>query len=158
MNLDDFLCLPDDEKIYEIIDGELHNRKSPSVIHQAISRNIEFILHSYTSREGLDQVFHAPIGVVLSYEDVVQPDIIYIRKSSEQIIHRDFIRGVPDLVVEILSRGREDYDTEIKRKLYEKYKVSEYWIVDPERSFIEVFRLKEDRFERIGVFTERDEF
>lgn len=71
-------------------------------------------------------------------EDVVQPDILYISKENRGKIAKEGVRGVPDLVAEILSPATEQRDRVIKRKLYGRYGVKELWIVDPEGKTVEL--------------------
>ncbi len=82
---EDYLHLPEDGKRYQIIGGELYVVPAPVPHHQKISRNIEFFLYSLVKERGLGEVFNAPCDVVLSEEDVVQPDIFFISKEREVI-------------------------------------------------------------------------
>lgn len=65
-----------------------------------------------------------------NHSNAVQPDIIFVAKGNLDII-KTKIRGVPDLVGEIISPGNTKHDTERKKALYEKFGVKEYWIIDP---------------------------
>lgn len=81
-------------------------------------------------------MFDAPIDLQLSETDVVQPDIVVVRKEN-QIITTTKLKGVPDLVIEILSPSNRNYDQELKKRLYEQHAVPKYWIVDPENQTVE---------------------
>lgn len=72
----------------------------------------------------------APADVYLDDQNIVQPDILFIRKENLGIIQQGKIKGVPDLIIEILSTNRK-YDLKDKRKLYESFGVPDYFIVDP---------------------------
>jgi Uma2 family endonuclease len=85
-------------------------------------------------------VFVSPIDVVLSQHRAVQPDIIYI-STGRLHITQDVIRGVPELVAEVVSEGSWRRDRVEKKGLYEQFGVAEYWIIDPEARTIEVFVL-----------------
>ena len=91
--------------------------------------------------------------ILFSEEDIVQPDIIFVSNKNKKIITKDNIKGAPDLLVEILSPSTSKRDIGIKKKLYARHGVREYWIVDPERETVDVFRLKGREFEskRYGV-------
>jgi Uma2 family endonuclease len=156
MNYRDFWYLPEDGRIYEIIDGELHNMAPPTVRHQDVSKRIVMILYNYLEKKDIGIVYHAPIGVVLGNEDIVQPDVIFISRARGEIIKEREIRGTPDLIIEILSPRRKRYDRTIKKKLYSKYKVPEYWVVSYTNEWIEVYSLKEDRYELFGKFEKQD--
>jgi len=148
----DYLSFPDDGYTYQIIDGEVFMAPAPSPYHQRISRNIEFILWRFVSERGLGEVLDAPCDVVLSEENVVQPDLLFISRERLSIIGEASVNGPPDLVVEIISPSTETLDREVKRRLYERFGVKEYWVVDPERREIEIWLLREGRFELYGRF------
>ncbi len=133
----DYLQLPDDKR-YELVEGELYLVPSPNLDHQRISRQLEMALWLQVSRRNLGEVFYAPCDVVLSEINVVQPDLLFVSAQRRSILTKANVRGAPDLVVEILSASTGQRDLGVKRTLYAKYGVSEYWIVDPEAKIIEV--------------------
>ena len=85
-----------------------------------------------------------------SDDSVVEPDLLYISKARAERMTKKNIQGAPDLVVEVLSESTRRTDEVRKRKLFERYDVLEYWIVDPELETVKVFRRKEARFERVA--------
>lgn len=129
--------MPEDKR-YELIGGEFFMVPSPNEHHQRISRELEYVLLSYVKKNKSGFMYYAPFDVVFSDEDVVQPDIVYVSKERKNIITKDNIRGAPDLTVEILSPKTGYRDRETKRKLYFKYGVKEFWIVDPVKQTVEV--------------------
>jgi Uma2 family endonuclease len=149
---EDYLHLPDDGKIYQIVEGKLYRMPAPVPYHQRISRNIEFMLYSFVKERDLGEVFDASCDVVLSEEDVVQPDILFISKEREYIIGDKNIQGAPDLIVEILSPRSDYLDRKLKVELYEKYGVKEYWLVDSDRKEVEVLTLTKGGYKSIGSF------
>lgn len=140
---DDYRQLPDDGKLYQIIGGELYMAPAPTTIHQRISRKLLRFLDNHITQNNLGEVLYAPVDVVLSMTDVVQPDLIYVAKERLNIITKKNIVDAPDLVVEILSEHTETIDRQKKMALYEKHGVKEYWIVDPAEKTIEQFVLEE---------------
>ena len=90
----------------------------------------------------------APLDVILSNFDVVEPDLLYVSKEREPELLKKWVHGAPDLVVEIASPGTRKRDATIKRRVYERWGVSEYWIVDPKLGLIRVHRFSAGRFER----------
>jgi len=148
----DYLLLPDDGYIYQIIDGELHMAPAPSPYHQRISRNIEFLLWSFVSKNGLGEILDSPCDVVLSPQDIVQPDLLFISRDRSHIIGERYIEGPPDLIVEILSPSTVELDRKHKKELYQRYGVKEYWIVDPNRKEVEVYTLEGGRYSLHGRF------
>jgi len=145
-NYQDYLQLPEDKR-YEIIDGELFMVPSPNEAHQHILAYIFNCVFNYVIKNKLGYVYCAPFDVLFSEEDIVQPDIIFVSNKNKKIITKDNIKGAPDLLVEILSPFTSKRDVGIKKKLYARHGVREYWIVDPERETVDVFKLKGREFE-----------
>jgi len=142
----DYLGWPEDER-WEIIDGKAYNMTpAPSTLHQRILvRLVGFLekaLHSTPCT-----VFVAPTDVVLSEEDVVQPDLLIV--CDGQKISRSNIQGSPDLIIEITSPASVRKDRREKKALYEQFGVKEYIIIDPEGKFVEQFILENQN--RYGV-------
>ena len=92
-------------------------------------------------------MFFAPLDVILTRFDVLEPDLLYVSRDRSAVL-KDWVRGAPDLVVEVGSPSTRKRDETIKRTLYEREGVVEYWIVDPKIDLVRVYRRKEDRFER----------
>ncbi len=145
---EDYLLFPDDGRRHELIDGEHYVTPSPITKHQRISRNLLVSLGQHIQISQTGQIFSAPMDVVFSNLDVVQPDLLFIATEHESIITEKNIQAPPDLVVEILSDASRKTDEIIKRKLYEKYQVKEYWIIDPELETIKIFRLTNQAYVR----------
>lgn len=78
--------------------------------------------------------------------NVLEPDVLLVLNESKKIITEKNIKGVPDLVVEIISPTSAYRDKVVKKKLYEKFGVKEYWLVDPQSQTIEVYSLKGQKF------------
>jgi len=144
-NYHDYLQLPEDKR-YEILDGELYVVPAPNTKHQRISRRLEGALDKHVSGKNLGEIFDAPYDVILSDENVLQPDILFVRKERLAIIGEANIEGAPDLVVEILSPGTRQKDLAVKRKIYAKFGVREYWIVDPDAATVEVLTWTESGY------------
>ncbi len=79
LTYDDYVALPD-EKRYELIEGDLYMVPAPGFYHQIVSRNIEMALWEFVKSRQLGVVVAAPVDVVFTQEDVVQPDILFISK------------------------------------------------------------------------------
>jgi Uma2 family endonuclease len=144
MTYDDFMHLPDDGLRHELIDGVHYVAPAPLTRHQRVSRELLVALHIYLQRTGLGEVFAAPVDVVLSSEDVVEPDLLIVLGDQSGIVTDKHVRGAPALVIEILSPGTRGRDRGIKRQLYARSGVREYWIVDPDGQTIRVDRREPD--------------
>lgn len=134
----DYCRMPSGER-YELVEGDLRKMTpAPSVFHQKVSGRIEKALRHWVENRDLGEVYDAPIDVVLSEHNVVQPDILYVSLERLGIIKEACIRGAPDLVIEILSPSTAELDQVTKRRIYGRYGVREFWIVDPDGHSIEV--------------------
>ena len=147
-NYEDFLLFPDDGKRHEIIDGDHFMTPSPNTKHQSVSFKLSAAIANFLAGSGIGRAFAAPFDVVLSDEDIVEPDLLFVSSARAAIITDKNVQGPPDLVVEILSAGTRKTDEVIKRKLYERYGVREYWIVDPELEGIKIYRLTDQGYIR----------
>lgn len=151
----DYLLLPEDKR-YEILDGDLYVVAAPGTKHQRISLNLEVALFQHVTAKGRGQILHAPCDVLLSAENVVQPDILFVGKERSGIIGEANLQGPPDLVIEILSPTTRSKDLELKRKTYARFGIQEYWILDPEAGTVEVLVWSEIGYVTAGVFGKSD--
>ncbi|MHB1287256.1 MAG: Uma2 family endonuclease [Leptospirales bacterium] len=147
---EDYLALPEGGPLhYEIIDGELCVTPSPNTRHQEISGNLFGMIWEFLRRNPLGKVFAAPIDVIISRNPLqyVEPDLLFVSKDRSSIVTEKNIQGTPDLLVEILSEGTEKRDRREKFSLYERFGVSEYWIVDSEKEVVQVFRMANGKYQ-----------
>ncbi|MDI6766005.1 MAG: Uma2 family endonuclease [Bacteroidota bacterium] len=158
LTYDDYLTLPNDGKRYEIIQGELYMTPSPTTEHQKISLKLIRLIDDFAKRTNTGEVFHAPVDIVFSMTEVVQPDIVFVLNTRKEIITKRNIVAAPDLIIEILSESTAITDRTTKKALYEKNGVKEYWIVDPDAKTIECLVLKNNKFERCGLFSIADTY
>ena len=125
LTYDDYLLFPDDGRRHELIDGEHYVTPSPSLRHQRISRRFATAFDDFLRAHPLGEVFYAPLDVVPTDVDVVEPDVLCVSNERAGILG-DPIRGAPDLVIEIVSPSSRRTDEVVKRKLYERIGVCEY--------------------------------
>jgi Uma2 family endonuclease len=97
-------------------------------------------LDRFVAGRGLGEVFLSPLDVILTQRRVVQPDVFFISKARLGMV-KDYIDGVPDLAMEVISEQSWKRDRIEKKALYEQFGLPEYWIVDPDSETIEVFAL-----------------
>lgn len=158
LDYNDYVRLPNDGKIHEIVDGKHYNHPAPGIKHQIISYNIEIIFGPYVRKKKLGFWLSAPTDVVLSEYDIVQPDKIFISKKRKHIITESNIRGVPDMLIEITSATDPAYDRGTKMKIYNRYKVPYYLIVDAQDNTVEIYKHIGGRYKIFGKFGKGDEF
>ncbi len=138
----------EDEKRYELINGELYLMSSPTTLHQEIVGEIYAQLHNYLKGKKC-QAFVSPLDVCLSgvknpknEYNVVQPDILVVCDENK-ITKNMGIQGAPDLIIEVLSPTSKKHDTFVKYNLYQYYGVKEYWIVDEDVGVIYQYIINE---------------
>lgn len=139
LTYEDLLAFPDDGLRRELINGELFVSPSPKTRHQRISVRLTTAFANYFAAYGGGEAFHAPLDILFTNKDVVEPDLLVVLDDQREIMTEKNIQGVPALLIEILSDPR--HDRVRKRNLYAKVGVPEYWIVDPDADRIEIFRL-----------------
>ncbi len=147
----DYAKTPEGE-IWELIDGEQFMPPSPNEAHQGVNMELASLLHGFVKGRSLGRVYFAPFDVVLSDVDVVQPDLLFVSNERSNIITPANVRGAPDLVVEIRSPSTAGRDWTIKRGLYARYGVKEYWVVDPDERRIWVLLLGDGRLDEVGSY------
>jgi Uma2 family endonuclease len=158
LTYDDFMLFPDDGKRHEIIDGEHYVTPSPNLRHQELVLRLTLEIGGYLkAHPEAGRLFIAPLDVVLSYHDVVEPDLLFVAGDQTEILTPANVQGAPALVVEIFSKSTRKKDAQIKRRLYDRTGVREYWLVDPELDLVQVFRRGDDgRLARVAELTAED--
>jgi Uma2 family endonuclease len=151
MTAAEYAQLPETNQPMELYDGELMIMPTSTPQHQMLIGSL-FLLLSRIVRQGI--LFLSPLDVHLDELHVVQPDILWIAPDSKCTVGEKYLSGAPDLVIEVLSPGTERRDRREKYALYEQHGVREYWMVNSAAAYIEVYLLKDGRFERAGIFTE----
>jgi Uma2 family endonuclease len=153
----DWERLPDDDNRYEIIDGVLYMTTAPSYFHQWIIQGLQEYIGIPVRRQGLGYAVAAPVGLLMPGCQPVQPDFVVVLKDNASIIHDRRIRGVPNLIVEVLSPSNAVYDEEVKLEAYARAGLPEYAIVDPRARTVILYQLKvPGQYEAPRVFGEAD--
>lgn len=153
LSIDDLEFIPAEREgdRHELIDGELFVTPVPIIKHQDCSENIADALRPFIRRQRLGKLYATPTGVRLASDTLVIPDICFVAQHRLDIIGTKTIDGLPDLVVEILSPGTRRRDLALKRHLYERFGVPEYWIVDPDAKTVLVLVLEGDRYRELSL-------
>jgi Uma2 family endonuclease len=147
---------PEDGRRYELYDGEVYVVPSPILLHQAVAARLYLAFEEYTRAHG-GVVFFAPLDIVLTEYDVVQPDLLLFTRERQHLLQlREVTRHAPDLCIEILSPSTARNDRGRKMQLLARHGVREYWLVDPESAAIEVFGLAGSEFELVNTARKTD--
>lgn len=150
MTYDDYAALDDDNR-YELVDGQLELMSpAPAVSHQVISFQLQRRIADTCENEFL--ILYSPVDLILSPTEVRQPDLVLIHRSRLQMITKRGIEGAPDLVVEILSPSTRRRDKIGKLKVYAKYGIPEYWIVDPDSGTLEQYERFEGTYDLTDIY------
>src|SRR6187455_606582 len=86
LTYDDFVLFPDDGRRHELIDGEHFVSPSPNLRHQRVLARLGFLLYGFVSDERLGEIFFAPLDVVFTIHDVVEPDLIFVSNARASIL------------------------------------------------------------------------
>jgi Uma2 family endonuclease len=159
MTVADLELMPDDLNRYELMEGEIFVSPPPSLTHQRALGNLLYILLNYLIKNPLGEVFTTP-GVTFDQHNSVIPDITYSSNARmAEIAPGEHIAGAPELMVEFVSPGSRNAkrDRVLKRRVYGNQGVQEYWIVDPFKRSVEVYRLHEDSLELLVTLLDKDE-
>lgn len=149
----DLQRMPDDGNRYELYDGELCVVPAPLYRHQIVARRLFEALLEFERRDG-GRVCFAPLDIVLSEYNVVQPDVMYFgRASAARLRPNEYVRFPPDLAIEVLSPSTASRDRGRKRDLMSRYEVPEYWVVDSYNKRIEVSSLASDGYGHPRIVT-----
>jgi len=155
----DLDCMPDDGNRYELIEGEIFVSRAPSLTHQLIVGNLIAVFRVYLDKYPIGMIVPGP-GVIFSDLSGVIPDVVYVSKERRgEIASGERITGAPDIVIEIASPGAENEhrDRTVKRQLYGKYGVKEYWIIYPEKRGVEVYHLSKRALMLIKTLKDDDD-
>lgn len=155
LTVDDLEALPDDDNRYELVEGELLVSRAASLTHQRISVNILWCLLRYLEQNPVGEVLPTP-GVIFNEYNAVIPDLVYMSSETvAAVASGKHITGAPDIAVEVLSPGAEGTrrDRILKRQVYAKFGVKEYWLADPASRTLEVYRLGNETLELSATLT-----
>lgn len=135
----------------EMLDGKIvFMSPRPSTIHNRVILNLSNIFYNYLKGKTCI-LFADGEDVYLTKKDKVVPDMMVV--CNRNIIKKNGVHGTPDLIVEVLSPSTRKNDLGYKKNLYERCGVKEYWIVEPSAKSIEVYLLRDGKFELDNVYS-----
>jgi Uma2 family endonuclease len=148
LTYDDFLLFPEGDGLrHEIIDGVHYVTPSTSIRHQDLVGRLHLAIGNFlASHPGMGRVFLSPLDVVFTIHDIVEPDLVFVAGDQTSIMTEANIQGAPAIVVEVLSKSTRKRDERIKKELFERGGVREYWMVDPDRDQLIVHLREADGF------------
>ena len=159
LTVEDLDACPDDGNRYELIGGELFVSRAPAIPHQRVLHNFQLEFGLYLRGNPIGIIVPGA-GAVFSDYDAVIPDLAFILNERwDEVTSAVRITGAPDILIEILSPGAENHrrDLSVKRQLYAKYGVREYWVIDPEDCSVAIYRRLGQSLEKIVTLIDDDE-
>ena len=155
LTLAEYLAL-EIEGLWELADGELYEMPPPNLDHQDLIgflyRRVCAHLDETTPRLGRAWL---GAGVALSDTMMLIPDLVFIRSQHQGIMRTNYLDGIPDLVVEVLSTDRRR-DLALKRGWYAAAGIPEYWILDPVNDTLTILELSGDEYTERAVLGSSD--
>lgn len=153
----DFLRLPESDFPTELIEGKVVMSSAPEVAHQRVVYRVAKLVDRVSVG---GETFISPLDVHIDHANVVQPDVFWVANGGACQIARSgrYMRGVPNLIAEVLSPRSARRDRREKFRLYERFGVDEYWMIDPLAHFFEVWQKQDQRLIQIGVFGPGESF
>jgi Uma2 family endonuclease len=142
-----FRLLPEGTRA-EVLNNILYMSPFPLFNHQKLIVLLTGKLWAHAGKFKLGEVIVAPFDVYLEEQmSAVQPDILFISNKNRKLVKDDgYMYGAPDLIIEILSKDGQR-DKKLKKDIYEKAGVKEYFIIDPKTNLVEAFNLKSKKFD-----------
>lgn len=131
----------------QLINNKLIMSPAPLDIHQVVLNDINFEIFSFLRKSKIGQIRIAPYDVHFSKENILQPDILYIKNENLHKIESKGLFGSPDMIIEILSPSTSQLDFEEKKLVYERFRVQEYFIIDPASKMVYSFFLNKNEYE-----------
>ena len=140
---------------YELIEGEKFMAPSADIGHNNVVAKLAMIIGMHAAINRLGLVFTDSLDVHFPDGNLFKPDFIFVSAANEKLYvdqKRNTLHGVPDMVAEIFSRSTMKRDIGIKKEIYERNGVREYWMIDPWRETVEVYLLRDGKFEFGGLY------
>lgn len=134
----DLRAFPDDGIRRELLDGELLVTPSPNLRHQTLVGRLGYAIEHHLRAHGSGRLLHGPFDVVLAKDVVFEPDLLFVGDDRAQHLTDANLQGPPTIAIEVLSDAHRDRI--LKRDAYARFGVPEYWIVDPESDWVEIYR------------------
>lgn len=137
----EYAKLPNDGRVYQILEGELVVSPAPNTLHQMVVVAFVATLVPHVRRGRLGRVLAAPVDVLLGKYSVVQPDVLFVARRRAAVVRRPNVRGAPTLAIEVVSPSSQRTDRVRKLSLYARFALPHFWLVDPAEKWLQEFVL-----------------
>jgi Uma2 family endonuclease len=133
----------DGETRYDLVDGHLKQRPDEPFWHAILLTDLIVSLHNYVDSRRLGLFIGGKAKLKISKFDGREPDIFFIPRSLYHLVEKNLFKGIPPLVIEIVSPISEQEDCMDKFRQYASFGIGQYWVVDFPHRRIEVYELRE---------------
>ncbi|MEP7293103.1 MAG: Uma2 family endonuclease, partial [Chloroflexota bacterium] len=156
MTAEEYFELPETIQIDELIDGEYIVSPPPTITHQYVVGNGYIFLRTSAAH---GRTVLSPAAIRFEVDHVLEPDLFWIRPDGEcKPVKNHYWEGAPDLVIEVLSPSTAKRDRGVKFDVYERHGVREYWLIDLDAQFVEVYRHEAGALKRQGIYESKEKF
>jgi Uma2 family endonuclease len=132
--------VPEGQKA-DLIDGVIYLASPDNTDAGGLFTWLSALLHLVVEAQDAGNVYGSRVAFRINKRNSPEPDIGFVKKQRLHLVRRGFVRGAPNLAIEIVSTESVERDYKKKRKLYQKAGVSEYWIIDPDLRTVLLLRL-----------------
>ncbi len=140
----DYREIPEVGPRYQLVEGDLHMAPAPNRFHQTYVGKIYSAIEAWLDTHPIGKAYVAPFDVYLTDLNVYQPDVCYFSSEHYACLTPEGANGAPDLVVEVLSPATAHLDLGLKKEIYARTGVQEYWVVDPATQRVKIYDLPEN--------------
>lgn len=142
---------------WEFINGQSVMQSPATVRHARASDRLFRLISTYVDRHRLGEARHEKLMCSFPRNDY-EPDIAFFGPAKAHVLNPEMLLvPVPDFIAEVLSPSTEKHDRGVKFEDYAAHGVGEYWLVDPAREAVEVFRLAGRTYQPAGRPARRGE-
>lgn len=156
ISYDEFLEWADEDTRAEWVDWEVVLMSPASTRHQDIADFLTATLRLFAEHYDAGRVLSAPFQMKL--ENGREPDVLFVASDHLDRLQDTYLDGPADLVVEVVSPESGPRDRGDTFYEYEAGGVPEYWLIDPVRQQVELYRLDGDQQYRLVQPTDVDRY
>ncbi|MBI3922048.1 MAG: Uma2 family endonuclease [Armatimonadetes bacterium] len=151
VTVEDFYALVEDGQKADLIDGVIYMASPDNYVSNDIGGFLYLLLRCFCEAMDVGIVVVSRFAFRLSDFNAPEPDVAYVSRDRQHLVHANGMDGGPDIAIEIVSRDSRHRDYFDKKQLYEKAGVPEYWIIDPLQRRAEFYRMLGGRYELVPL-------
>jgi Uma2 family endonuclease len=148
---DDFLLLVNEDQKADLLDGVIYMASPESIDDNKLGGWLYSLMSLYVEQLDLGEVYYTKIAFRITQKRGPEPDVAFVAKRRLHLVKKGFVKGPPDIAVEIVSPDSVVRDYEIKRGIYERAGVREYWIIDPDDNRATFLRRQRGKFREVEL-------